>query len=197
MLLAISHHPVAPARRGIQALEAITQVGATDRAVHATLIVIIFAMLFSFTTYTLSRTRRHICALAWVAFFAGSMSVIVAALTDGFFVPAFAERYLRTMPIDAAPGLAILNAASVAIQVLTRFGFLALGAATLFWSIDLLLERGQERVIALLGVVVAIAVAAMLLFGGTIDVHSLLFIVGLQSLWYLALAWRMIAAPRQ
>ena len=195
MLLAISHHPVAPARRGIQALEAITQVGAADRLVHATLIVIIFAMIFSFTVYTLSRTRLHICALAWVAFFAGSMSVIVAALTDGFFVPAFAERYLRMMPIDAAPGLAILNAASVAIQILTKFGFLALSTATLFWSIDLLLERGRARVIGLLGAVVAIAVAAMLLFGGTISVHSLLLIVGLQALWYLAISYQMTLVP--
>jgi hypothetical protein len=32
----------------------------------------------------------------------------------------------------------------------------------------------------------------MLLFGGTINVHSLLLIVGLQALWYLAIAWRMV-----
>lgn len=92
-IVAISHHPVAPARRGVQALEAIVQLGQTDRAVHGVLIVIVFAMIFSFTVYTLSRARLSICVLAWVAFFAGSMSVIGATLTDGFFVPAFAERY--------------------------------------------------------------------------------------------------------
>lgn len=191
MLVAISHHPVAPSRRGLQALEGIAQVGAIDRLVHGTLIVIIFAMIFSFTVYTLSRARLSLSVLAWVAFFAGNMCVIGGALTDGFFVPAFAERYLRTVPIDPAPGLAVLNAASVAIQILTKFGFLALSAATFFWSIDLLLERGRARGIGSLGLIVSIAVAALLLFAGTINVHSLLLIVGLQSLWYLAISYQM------
>jgi hypothetical protein len=176
-------------------LEAITQLGAADRAVHGILIVIIFAMIFSFTVYSLSRSRLHIGAPAWVAFFAGSMSVIGAALIDGFFVPAFAERYLRMVPTDAAPGLAILNASSIAIQILTRFGFLALSAATLLWSIDLLLERGRARVIGSLGILVAMAVVAMLIFAATINVHSLLLIVGLQALWYLAISYQMIAPP--
>jgi hypothetical protein len=193
MIVAISHHPVAPARRGLQALEAITQLGAADRAVHATLIVIIFAMLFSFTVYTLSRSRMQLSVFAWVAFFAGSMSVIAAALTDGFFVPAFAERYLHTAPFDAAPGLAILNAAAVVIQVATRFGFLSLTAATLLWSVDQLLDRGRARIIGLLGIIVALAVAALLVFGGTINVHALLLIVGLQAVWYLAISYQMIA----
>jgi hypothetical protein len=187
MLIAISHHPVAPRRRGLEAFEAIVQVGPADRLVHGLLVLILFAMMFSFTVYTLGRSRLHLRALAWVAFFAGNMCVIGAALTDGFFVPAFAERYLRTVPIDTAPGLAI--------QVLTKFGFLALNAATLFWSIDLLLERGQARVIGLLGVIASVAGTAVLLFGGTINVHSLLLIVGLQALWYLAIAWQMIFPP--
>jgi hypothetical protein len=195
MLIAISHHPVARVRRGTEALEAIAQVGAADRLVHGTLIVIIFAMIFSFTVYTRGRARLHIGVLAWVAFFAGSMSVIGAALTDGFFVPAFAERYLRTVPIDPAPGLAILNASSVVIQILTKFGFLALCAATLFWSLDLVLERGRPRLIGLLGLIIAIAVAAMLLFAGTVTAHSLLYIVGFQALWYLALSYQLIAPP--
>jgi hypothetical protein len=193
MVLAISHHPVAPARRGAQALEAIAQVAVVDRIVHGALIVFVFAMIFSFTVYTLTRARLSIGVLAWVAFFAGSMGVIGAALTDGFFVPAFAERYLRTVRDDPAPGLAILNAASVAIQVLTKFGFLALNAATFFWSIDLLFEGGGARIIGLLGLIVSMSVAALLLFVGTINVHALLLIVGLQSLWYLAIAYRLMA----
>jgi hypothetical protein len=204
MLIAISHHPVAPRRRGLEALQGVVSVGPADRIVHGLLVLIIFAMIFSFTVYTLGRVRLSICALAWVAFFAGDMCVIGAALTDGFFVPAFAESYLAGAPIDAAPGLAILKAAAVAIQVLTKFGFLALSAATFFWSIDLFLDRGPatqrnrarpgfpSRLIGLLGLIASIAIVALLIFGGTVNVHSLLIIVALQALWYLAIAWRMI-----
>ena len=48
-------------------------------------------MIFSFTVYTLNRVRLPLGVTAWVAFFAGNMSVIGAALTDGFFVPGFAD----------------------------------------------------------------------------------------------------------
>jgi hypothetical protein len=195
MLIAISHHPVAPRRRGLEALEAIVALGPTDRIVHGVLVLIIFAMIFSFTVYTLNRVRLPLGVTAWVAFFAGNMSVIGAVLTDGFFVPGFAESYLRSAPADATPALAILNAAAVAIQVLTRFGFLAICAAVLLWSIDLILDRGQARLIGVLGVIATIAVVAMLFLGGTINVHSLMVIVGLQALWYLAIAYRMISAP--
>jgi hypothetical protein len=196
MLIAISHHPVAPRRHGLEALQGVVGVGPADRIVHGLLVLIIFAMIFSFTVYTLTRIRLSTCALAWVAFFAGDMCVVGAALTDGFFVPAFAESYLAGAPIDAAPGLAILKAAAVVIQVLTKFGFLALCAATLFWSIDLFLDRGRDRIIGLLGLIATLAVLAVLIFGGTVNVHSLLIIVALQALWYLAIAWRMISGIR-
>jgi hypothetical protein len=192
MLVAVSRHPVAAARRGLEALQAVADVGTADRIVHGALIAIIFAMVFSFTVYTLERSRLYLGATAWVAFFAGNLCVIGAALTDGFFVPAFAERYLRSVPLDATPGLTVLNAASVAIQVLTKFGFLAISLATLCWSIDLLLEGRGNRGIALLGFAAPIVVAALLFFGGNVNVHSLLIIIGLQATWYFAISYRMI-----
>jgi len=192
MLMAISHHPVAQRRHGLETLQAMVQLGPMDRLVHGSLIAIIFAMIFSFTVYTLGRSRLYLCVAAWVAFFAGSMGVTGAMLTDGFFVPGFAEHYVRTMPIDATPGLAILNAAAVAIQILTKFGFVALNVATLLWSSDLLLERGQARIVGAIGVIASLAGMCLVIFGGTINVHSLLVIVGIQALWYLAIAWRMI-----
>ncbi|MFL6590915.1 MAG: hypothetical protein ACJ8M4_12175 [Chthoniobacterales bacterium] len=193
-MVAISHHPVARARRGPEMFEAINQLASTDRAVHGALIVIMFAMIFSFTVYTLTRPRLSICVLAWVAFFAGSMCVIGAALTDGFFVPTFAEHYPHTAPTDTGPALAILNASAVVIQVLTKFGFLALSAGTLFWSIDLVLDRGPSRLIGLLGLLASLAVAALLIFAGALNPHSLLIIVALQALWYLAISYWMIAS---
>jgi hypothetical protein len=192
MLLAVTRHPVATAGRGLEALQAVADVGTSDRIVHGALIVIIFAMIFSFTVYTLGRSGLYLGATAWVAFFAGNLCVLGAALTDGFFVPAFAERYLRSVPLDATPGLTVLNAASVAIQVLTKFGFLALSLATFCWSIDLLLEGRRNRGIGLLGLAASIVVAALLFFGGSVNVHSLVIIIGFQATWYFAISYRLI-----
>ena len=189
-IVAISHHPVVRARRGAQVIEGIVAVGPADRAVHGTLLVIVLAMVFALGIYTLQRRRLHLCAAAWMAFCFGSAGLVAAVLIDGFFVPGFAQRYIGVSPDALAPALTVLNAAAAAIQVLTAFGFVAMGGGTLLWSVDLLLDRGFARVIGLLGIASAIAVICLIAFGGTLNPHSLIIIVSIQALWYLAIAWQ-------
>jgi hypothetical protein len=191
-IAAISHHPVVRARRGAQMIEGIVAVGAADRAVHGTLLVIVLAMVFALGIYTLQRSRLHVCIAAWMAFCCGSGALVAAVLIDGFFVPGFAQRYIGVTPDALAPPLAVLNAAAVAIQVLTAFGFIAMNGGTLLWSVDLLLDHGFARVVDLLGIASAITVIALISLGGTLNPHSLTIIVSIQALWYLAIAWRTV-----
>ena len=125
-----------------------------------------------------------------MAFCCGSAGLVAAVLIDGFFVPGFAQRYIGVSPDALAPALTVLNASAVAIQVLSAFGFIAMGGGTLIWSIDLLLDRGFARVVGLLGIASGIAVICLIAFGGTLNPHSLTIIVSIQALWYLAIAWR-------
>ena len=189
-IVAISHHPVVRVRRGAQVIEGIVAVGAADRAVHGTLLVIVLAMVIALGIYTLQRRRLHLCAAAWMGFCCGSAGLVAAVLIDGFFVPGFAQRYIGASPDALAPALTVLNAAAVAIQVLSAFGFIAMGGGTLLWSIDLLLDRGFARVVGLLGIASGTAVICLIAFGGTLNPHSLTIIVAIQALWYLAIAWR-------
>src|SRR5438067_11886188 len=136
-IVAISHHPVVRARRGTQVIEGIVAVGPADRAVHGTLLVIVLAMVLALGIYTLQRRRLHVCIAAWMAFCCGSAGLVAAVLIDGFFVPGFAQRYIGASPDALAPALTVLNAAAVAIQVLSAFGFIAMNSGTLLWSVDL------------------------------------------------------------
>src|SRR5205807_8317574 len=86
-IVAISHHPVVRARRGTQVIEGIVAAGATDRAVHGTLLVIVLAMMFALGIYTLQRRRLHLGIAAWMAFCFGSGALVAGVLIDGFFVP--------------------------------------------------------------------------------------------------------------
>ena len=194
-IAAISHHPVVRARRGADVIAGIVAAGSADRAVHGTLLVIVLGMLFALGIYTLQRSRLHLCVTAWMAFCAGSGALVAAVLIDGFFVPGFAQRYLGVSPDALAPALTVLNASAVAIQVLSAFGFIAMSGGMLLWSVDLVLDRGFERVVGLLGIVAAIAVIGLIAFAGTLNPHSLTIVVATQALWYLAIAWRT-AFPR-
>jgi len=191
-IVAISHHPVVRARRGAEVIEGIVAVGAADRMVHGTLFVIVLAIVFALSVYTLQRSRLSVCITAWVAFCCGSGALVAAALIDGFFVPGFAQRYIGAAPDALTAALTVLNASAVAIQVLTAFGLIAMNAGTLLWSVDLLLDRGVSRVLGLVASVSAIAVIGLIIFGGTLNPHSLTIIVSVQALSYLALAWRMV-----
>jgi len=194
-IAAISHHPVVRARRGAQVIEGIVAVGPADRMVHGTLLVIVLAMVFALSVYTLQRSRLHLCIAGWVAFCSGSAGLVAAVLIDGFFVPGFAQRYIGVLPDALTPALTVLNASAVAIQVLSAFGFIAMNSGTLFWSVDMLLDRGFARVVGLLGIASAIAVIGLIVWGGTLNPHSLTLIVSIQALWYLAIAWRMAFPP--
>jgi hypothetical protein len=159
--------------------------------VHGTLFVIVLAMVFALSVYTLQRPRLYLCIAGWVAFCCGSGALVAAVLIDGFFVPGFAQRYIGAAPDALTPALTVLNASAVAIQVLTAFGFIAMNGGTLLWSVDLLLDRSVARVLGLVGSMSAIAVIGMIVFGGTLNPHSLTIIVSVQALCYLAIAWQM------
>jgi hypothetical protein len=191
-IVAISHHPVVRARRGAEVIEGIVAVGAADRVVHGTLFVIVLAIVFALSVYTLQRSRLYVCITAWVAFCCGGGALVTAALIDGFFVPAFAQRFIGAAPDALTAALTVLSASAVAIQVLTAFGLIIMNAGTLLWSVDLLLDGGVSRVLGLVGSVSAIAVIGLIIFGGTLNPHSLTIIVSVQALCYLALAWRMV-----
>jgi len=188
-IVAISHHPTVSARAPAEALTQMVNVAGTDRIVHGTLIAIMAILLYSFAIFSLRRgLHRQTSVAALIAYAAGIAAVIGAALIDGFLTPAIAERYAGAAPDAIKAAVPALVAGALMIQILTKFGFVAMSVAVAFWSADLVATPGVLRATGIMGFASGIVAIGVLAFAGRLDPHSLSAIVIVQAIWYVAVA---------
>ena len=188
-IFAISHHPTVSTRAPAEALTQMVQLATTDRIVHGSLIAIMGILLFCFAVFTLRRgLHRATSVAAIIAYAAGIAAVIGAALIDGFLTPAIAERYAGTPPDVLKTVIPFLLVGALAIQILSKFGFVAMSIGVAFWSADLFMTPGVLRVTGAIGFVSGIVAVGLLAFAGHLNPHSLGAIVIVQAVWYLAVA---------
>ena len=160
-----------------------------DRLVHGTLIAIMGVLLYGFAIFSVRRgMHRQTSVAALIAYAAGIAAVIGAALIDGFLTPALAERYAGASPDAVKAVVPLLVAAGLMIQILTKFGFVAMSIAVAFWSADLVATPGVVRATGIIGFLSGIVAIGVLVFAGHLNPHSLNAIAIVQAIWYLAVA---------
>jgi hypothetical protein len=188
-IFAVAHHPTVSARAPAEALIQMVQLATPDRIVHGALIAIVSVLLFGFTIFSLRRgLHRHTSVAGLIAYAIGTALLIGAALIDGFFTPAIAERYAGASPDAVKGAIQVLIAGALTIQILTKFGFIAISMAVAFWSADLIGTPGSLRATGVIGFVSGIAAVGVSIFSGHLNPHSLSAIVIVQAIWYVAVA---------
>src|SRR5580704_15450970 len=110
--------------------------------------------------------------------------MIRAALVDGFFVPEIGASYLGGPQPIADLGFALLRLCSIAIQLFTKSGVIAISIAILLWSISFARVGRGAQLAAIIGVIAALFQAYILARGSVITAHTIVFIVAAQMLWY-------------
>lgn len=189
VLFASVHHPFVHGHGATQLVSQVSHLGAIDGIFHALMILFVLAMLYALRIYTqYLRASSQVATAAIILLSTGSGAIIAAALIDGFFIPEFASKSL-TMPAQTA--LAIIGAGAVGIQILSKLGFTAYGAAALLWGIDLLSDGGRARFTGAAVAFCGVALAFMTLLGGPLTPHSLAPIALLQAAWSIIIAVRM------
>ena len=156
------------------------------RAVHGTMIASTFSLLYGFAVYSLRRgLHREAVVAGLVAYGIGVGATIGAALILGFIFPALG---FHSKSWDS--NLEVFCASL--IDLLTKFGVVAISAAIALWSIDLARGRGVTRAVAAIGFAAAL-IAVGALFGGTaLFPHALTIIAIAQGSWYVAIATLLV-----
>jgi hypothetical protein len=131
---------------------------------------------------------------AFVCYAFGTAGFVGAGLLDGFVVPAIASQYAGASHTVATAGVALLSFCAIGIQLFTKFGVIAMCVATLLWSASLLRAGRAPLYAALAGIAVALGQIFILATGAPITAHSIVFVVGAQALWYLAVGLLLIRA---
>ena len=188
-IFAIAHHPTVTVRDPVHAIAQMVRLAAMDRIVHGVVIVLLGALLFGFTVYSLRRgLHRQTVIAALLAYAAGAGAMFAAALIDGFLIPAVATRYAGAAPAAIALAAQLLSLCALAIQVLAKFGTIALSSAVVLWSADLVRTPGALRITGIIGIASGVTVVVVLAFAGALNPHNLGVIVLLQAIWYVAIA---------
>lgn len=199
-LAALSHHPVAgPAASARQSLSQLAGLQLMDGLVHGMLILMLAVLSASLALFSsLLGWCRPAVISACGAWLAACCVIVAAMLLDGFAVPQLASKYVSAPEQDIQSVRVVLGAIGTIIQVLTKAGILAMGAAMLAWSYALASRNvlPWSRAAAAAGGAAALMATLYLLTGDVrLTPHSLMAIFGLYGVWNMAVAAVLLRAP--
>lgn len=185
MLAMVTHHPVAGQKDASAVVESIARQASAIRFVHGTVaaaMTVMTALMLCFAV-RLDMARPHVL-LGAVSSGLALIMICLAALLDGFVAPELAIQCATSAGDCAGPAQAMLRYGGLQIEFMTRFGLLAIAAATGLWAGDLIFRKDGARFFGVLGLLSAMVQFGLLGFGGRLDPHSLTLIVAAQALWY-------------
>jgi hypothetical protein len=192
-ILAVAQHPVVATHAPAQAIPELVRLGPMDRIVHGILIAVMAALLFGFSIFALRRGLGQQATVGGlIAYAVGVGAVIGAALIDGFVIPDIAARYVRVSPDDIKAAVPLLLFCAIAIQNLTKLGFIAMSAGIFVWSASLIHSPGTLRATGILGLVAALLPLAIVGYARYLNPHLVGAVVIVQAVWYLAVAGLLV-----
>lgn len=183
LVAAISQHPAVGSASRDEVLRQIVRLAWRDEAVHAVVIAVAVGLLTTLSAFSSRRGNMpSFASTALTVYSIGVGGTIVAAMIDGFLVPAIAARYVDATPETLSTVLPLLNGCALAIQIATKLALIATAVAIAIWSITLL--NGSARIAGVLGLAAALVAAFVLALTSSLDPHSLGAIVLPQVAWY-------------
>ena len=190
-IVAVAAHPtISGGGAASQILRDMVEARAADEHVHGVVIAVMVGYFFGFAGFAV-HLGLH-CApvrVGLVAYGIGGLAMIGAALLDGFITPAFSAQFVGAAPDKADQAVAILTFGWIAIQYLSKLGFIGMSIGMLGCSIPLLGEPGLARLTGVIGLVSGgLPVAFLVLAKADLGPPLLLMILAVQSIWNLAAA---------
>jgi hypothetical protein len=191
---AAAHHPVIKAHGRDDLFAQIRESAVADRFVHGALIVCTIALLFALFRFAQRLgIQRATVLLGLISYVFGAAAMINAALIDGFLAPEIGSTYLQAASTTADDGIVLLRLCSIAIQVFTKTGIIAISVAILLWSASLIRAGRGPLLAAVVGVAVVLSQVYVFMHGGpTITAHTIVPIVVAIAVWYFAIGLLLI-----
>ncbi len=185
-------HPTVHAHEPAEFIGAVARQATTNAVVHGSLIVLMGILVYCYSCLASRLGLDSACVRAGlVAYVMGIVAVMPAALTGGFLIPEFVERFRDRPAQDLLVMKHILTLCSLAMQLGTRVWVVATSAAVILWSVALT-GRGA-RTVGVLGVVAGVAPLVALAAGRLpTNVHGVGAFVLVQAVWGVAVGVLMI-----
>jgi len=190
----MAHHPTVHRADIAEVVEQISRLAWLDGVVHGVLMGLMLLVVYGFSEFALRRgLERPLIRAGAIAYGAGALVMLGAALVDGFVVTGVASLTPHGTAVDLQINAQLLILCRVMNQSCANFGVVAMSAGIGCWSLDLLRDGGQRRMTGVLGCLVS-AVPAIALMCGLmhLDVHGMMAVLLLQALWNVAVGVLML-----
>ncbi len=201
-IAAMAHHPSVHAHDIAALLVQLQALSAVSAWVHGVLIALMLTVFFALTEFAWQRgiTRPAIRA-GLIAYAAGVVAMMGAALVDGFVTPRVATLSTGVSATDLQVTSQLLKLCVLSNQALAHLGAVAMSVGIAAWSLDLVRGAGAERALGVFGVAIGLGSAGALILGALqLDVHGMMLVLLLQVIWttgvgVLLLRTRTVARP--
>jgi hypothetical protein len=193
-LFMMMHHPTVTTKGMAGQVAEVQHESLLNNAVHGSLILFVMLTLAAFSIFSNHRGKKHLAvSIAHLFYFVGSLSMVAAALINGFVYPDFLHGFSAASSQELVQLPMFKSLLWSANQTLGKLGVITMSVAIFFWSIDLWRDEGMVKVAAAVGMIIGIGCSAAIIFGViTLNVTGMTQIVMLQGIWNLAIAYLMI-----
>jgi hypothetical protein len=192
-IVAMSHHPSVNSHDAAQVVRQIDAMAELANWVHGTLLALMLIVAFGFSEFVLRRDpRRPLIRAGSIAYAAGVIVMLGAAMVSGFIIPGFSAHTPHATTVDLQINAQLLVLCAVLNQTWAKFGAISMSAGIGLWSIDLLRDAGVPRMIGVLGVLTSAAPLMAIPFGVMrLDVPGMTTVILLQAAWNIAVGLSM------
>ncbi|MFT6268649.1 MAG: hypothetical protein ACJAVV_001464 [Alphaproteobacteria bacterium] len=191
----MTHHPTISANDiSTQVTETISEVK-LNKIVHGGLISLLILNFAAFTIYSISRGIQNLLVL--IALLAYAMSTVMmtgAALINGFVFPSFLQDIAQDHQhlLEFTP---LIKVFSWNInQTFASASVVATSCAISLWSLNLFHANLFQKLVAIMGLSVGIAITVLMLGGWLeLDLMGMTAVVLVQSVWNMGIAYLLIS----
>jgi hypothetical protein len=188
-IAAMAHHPSVHAHDMAAVLAQLQALSAASAWVHGVLIALMLTVFFALTEFAWQRDiARPAIRAGLIAYAAGVVAMMGAALVDGFVTPRVAILAEGLRAADLSITAQLLNLCVLFTQALAHLGAIAMSVAIIAWSLDLLRRAGFERALGVAGIAIGLGCVAALIAGVLqLDVHGMMLVLVLLAAWTIGL----------
>ena len=179
------HHPSVRTPDVVQSIARLREVASVSAWVHGLLIALMLVGFFGLTEFSLRRgIRRPLIRAGLTAYAFGVVAMIMATSVSGFVTAAVAARVPATTATDLSIAGDLFILCGVLSRTMANLATVLMSAAIIAWSLDFFRRAGFERVLGVVGIIVGVWTFVALITGALqLDVHGMLLVVVLQSMW--------------
>ena len=146
VLIGLANHPVASSYNILDAIRSMIAIGYINAVVHGTLMFITIVLLFGFVGLSRSLGMdRPLVQAGLIAQSVATFAALCAGTIDGFVFRGIARLYADATPEQGELVRGLFRLSGSLVNVWGRIWLIALAAAMILWSFELLRRDGPAR----------------------------------------------------